>query len=78
MVAKQLEDRQCDPLMSKPDWWPQCPYPESVFPMTSDEYVRAVPDPKLRTAISGSLGRLFWELCEQRIFNALKEKGRLE
>ena len=52
----------------KPDWWPKNPYPESVFPMTLDEYCEAVPDGDLRTAISGCLGRTFWSVASEDIF----------
>ena len=31
------------------------PYTERIFPMTLEEYVAAVPDPHLRSAISGHL-----------------------
>ena len=55
----------------KPHWWPECPYPESVFPMTEAEYVLAIPDPKLRTAISGFAGRIFWNLASEAIWEAL-------
>ena len=54
----------------KPIWWPENPYPEAIFTMTLDDYVKAVPDPKLRTAISGALGRYFWELASDTIFEA--------
>ena len=62
--------------MKKPEWWPECPYPESVFPMTVDEYVKAVPGEKLRTAISGSLGREFWNIASEAIFAALEKSKR--
>lgn len=52
----------------KPEWWPRNPYPENVFPMKTEEYVKAVPDPHLRAAISGCLGRHFWQLCEEEIW----------
>jgi len=55
----------------KPAWWPDNPYPESMFPMTDDEYVKAIPDPKMRTAISGCLGRLFWDIASESIYNAM-------
>jgi len=58
----------------KPKWWPECPYPESIFPMTDDEYVAVIPDPKTRTAVSGYLGRLFWNLASEMIFKAMKEE----
>jgi len=56
--------------VNKPEWWPECPYPESVFPMTIEEYVKAIPDPRLRTAISGSLGREFWNIASEAIWEA--------
>ena len=56
--------------MNKPDWWPKNPYPESIFPMNVDEYVAAIPDAQLRTDISGSLGRYFWDLASNEIFKA--------
>ena len=52
----------------KPEWWPENPYPESVFPMTTDEYCEAVPGGDLRTAISGCLGRVFWDVASEDIF----------
>lgn len=38
----------------------ECPWPESVWTMTEDQYVKAVPDEETRTAISGFLMRLGW------------------
>lgn len=52
----------------KPEWWPKNPYPESVFPMTVDEYCEAVPDGDQRTAISGCLGRMFWDIASEDIY----------
>ncbi|MEI6153627.1 MAG: hypothetical protein WCQ90_06030 [Deltaproteobacteria bacterium] len=46
---------------------PECPWPEEVWPMTDDEYVQAIPDPKLRTAISGFLMRKGWEICVKQL-----------
>lgn len=46
-----------------------CPWPESVWTMTDDEYVEAVPDEDLRTAISGYLMRKGWELCTYALLN---------
>jgi len=60
---------QSEPKM--PDWWPDNPYPDDVFPMTIDEYVKLVPDEQQRTAISGCLGRLFWDLASQAIHEAM-------
>ena len=61
--------------MSKPKWWPECPWPAEVWPMTQEDYIAAVPDPKLRTAISGFLMRRGWELCEEDILRSLKDGG---
>lgn len=59
--------------MFKPEWWPKCPWPKSVWVMTQKEYVKAVRDPKLRTAISGFLMRKGWELAEEDIYKKMKE-----
>lgn len=56
---------------TKPPWWPQNPYPEDVFPMTVDEYVKAIPNKKLRTAISGCNGRFFWDVASKMIWHNL-------
>lgn len=64
--------------MSKPSWWPKCPYPEDIFTMTDDEYVKAVPDPLLRTRISGFLMRKGWEVAETQIIEAHDEHATLE
>jgi hypothetical protein len=59
--------------MKKPDWYPKNPYFESVFPATVEDYIREVPDPQTRTALSGALGRLFWELASDAILTAINE-----
>ncbi len=56
----------------KPEWWPQCPYPESVFPLPKEKYEEIVPDPKMRTALSGMLGREFWNIASESIWEALE------
>jgi hypothetical protein len=61
--------------MEKPEWWPECPYPESVFTMTEDEYVKAIPDPHLRTAISGFCGRYFWTLASDFIWEKFQDES---
>lgn len=58
-----------------PDWWPECPWPEEVWVMTDKEYVQAVPDPKLRTAISGFLMREGWKIACREILQALNAQG---
>ena len=49
----------------------RCPWPESVWPMTDAEYVKAVPDDNLRTGISGYLMRAGWTIA----VDAMKELG---
>jgi len=55
-----------------PEWWPENPYPESIFPMTNKEYLEAVPNPNLRTAISGFLYRAGWLVATKQISEALR------
>jgi len=54
---------------------PECPWPVSIWPMTEAEYVKAVPDPHLRTAISGFLMRQGWESYERQMDDINKERG---
>lgn len=63
--------------MKKPEWWPTNPYPESVFPMPEERYPEIVPDPVLRTALSGMLGRLFWDIAADAIWAAMYEEDRI-
>lgn len=58
--------------MSKPEFWPKNPYPESIFPMERERYPEIVPDPELRTGLSGMLGREFWEIASKTILDALQ------
>lgn len=60
--------------MNKPKWWPQNPYPEDIFPMDRSEYPEVVPDPHTRTALSGCLGRMFWDIASDTIFDRLRNK----
>ena len=57
-------------MTTKPTWWPKNPYPESIFPMTESKYADIVPSPELRTALSGMLGRRFWEIASDDIWEA--------
>lgn len=57
----------------KPEWWPKNPYPESIFPMPREEYPEIVPDPHLRTALSGMLGREFWGIASDSIWDAVQQ-----
>ena len=58
-----------------------CPWPASVWTMTEDQYVKAVPDPDTRTAISGFLCRKGWEIahkeCAERIAKLESLIGKL-
>lgn len=56
----------------KPEWWPENPYPEIVFPMDAKKYLEIVPDPKTRTALSGCLGRLFWNIASEAIWESVQ------
>jgi hypothetical protein len=56
----------------KPDWWPKNPYPEHVFTMTDEEYDRVFFDDKLRSSVSGYLGRLFWDIASEDIHKAMQ------
>jgi hypothetical protein len=53
-------------------WWPYCPYSSKVFPMTGEQYVKAVPDPHMRTAISGYLMREGWCVFEKQLTDAIE------
>lgn len=55
------------------DFWPKNPYPETLFPMPEERYAEIVPDPHLRTALSGMLGRRFWDLTLETIRQAMTE-----
>ena len=71
MVGADQTEREGDAMNNDlPTWWPENPYPESVFPMTTEEYVKVVPDEDKRIAISGHLGRLFWNLASKLILEA--------
>lgn len=59
--------------MQRPDWWPKNPYPASIFPMLEERYLEIVPDPELRTALSGMLGRRFWDSASEMIWEAILE-----
>ena len=60
--------------MNKPEWWPENPYPESIFPMPRKDYAVIVPDPHTRSALSGMLGREFWEIASNTILAARDEQ----
>lgn len=58
--------------MSKPEWWPKNPYPETIFVMKRERYPEIVPEPDLRTGLSGMLGREFWDIASKSIWDALR------
>ena len=67
--------------MNKPNWWPENPYPEDIFPMGIKEYVKVVPDDNLRSSISGCLGRFFWNIASEMIWERITTEiyeGRLK
>ncbi len=53
---------------------PPNPYPVKLFPMTVEDYVRAIPDPTLRTAVSGSIGRWAYDVASEAIVRALRKE----
>lgn len=59
--------------MQKPKWWPKNPYPVAVFPMPEEQYSEIVPDSDTRTALSGMLGRRFWNIASEAIWAAMSE-----
>jgi len=61
----------------KPTWWPENPYPQSVFPMQREQYVEIVPDDDTRTGLSGLLGREFWDIVADAIWEAMQEERAL-
>ena len=58
-------------IKQKPDWWPKNPYPIEIFPMEDKEYAKIVPNEQMRTALSGYLGRGFWEIASDAIWSAI-------
>jgi hypothetical protein len=65
--------------MNKPYWWPKNPYPEDIFPMNRAKYPEIIPDGNLRSAISGMLGREFWEIASDMIWDRLQQHlGEIE
>jgi hypothetical protein len=64
-------------MSNKPNWWPQNPYPEAIFTKTKKDYSELVPEPDTRTALSGMLGREFWNIAEASIWNAIQAHGKI-
>jgi len=57
--------------MNKPTWWPTNPYPESVWPMQLSDISEIVRNPDELTAISGAMGRHFWNVASDDIWEAM-------
>ena len=57
------KQHRAEPQAEMPLRRPENPYPKDIFPMTTTEYVEAVPDDNMRTAISGCIGRYVWNVC---------------
>jgi hypothetical protein len=53
---------------------PENPYPEIIFPMTTKDYAKAIPDPMTRTAISGCIGRWAFDMTKKYILDKLIEE----
>lgn len=75
MTACKALTEAADKLESgvRPSWWPECPWPEDVWPMTEEQYVAAIPDPNLRTALSGFLMRRGWLVASYDIQKRMEE-----
>ena len=61
--------------MNKPIWWPENPYfQEAMVTITNDnEYIKAIPDPALRTAVSWYVSRQAWGLASDAIFKVMQD-----
>lgn len=64
--------------MDKPSWWPSNPYPADIFVMPRSRYAEIVPDPDLRTGLSGMLGREFWDIASDAIWAAMQQAAEDE
>lgn len=73
LVGTVAEMEQAMSAKRYPAWWPKNPYPEDIFTGTRDDYVKAIPDERLRTKCSGFLGREFWQIASDDIFDAMQE-----
>ena len=63
-------------MNDRPDWWPKNPYPEDIFTMERSRYQEIVPDPHTRTALTGMLGRLFWNMADNMIWRAYQKHAK--
>jgi len=57
---------------------PENPYPKDIFPMEIEDYVRAIPDDMLRSAISGCLGRWAWDVAYDMIWRNIESEFGIE
>ena len=75
ILAREAKGKGTPPTAcsARPDWWPPNPYPEWLFPMTTAEYAKSIPNHKKRTAISGCIARFAWEIASQMIFERMTE-----
>jgi len=55
---------------AKPLWWPECPYSKDVFTMELSELTKIIKNDKILTAISGCLGRYFWTVASNMIYES--------
>jgi len=53
---------------------PENPYPQEVFPMTLEEYAKAIPEENLRSAISGCLARWAWNVAYEMILDRIRRE----
>ena len=57
--------------VKRPDWWPKNPYPEDIFIGRRDELTALIPDANIRTKIAGIMGRMFWQIASDMIWDAM-------
>ena len=72
MIEMPKGGEMSTPIINKPIWWPKCPYSEGVWSVPWEEYVRAVPNPKLREIVAHFLMREGWKKAEEDIWKSLK------
>lgn len=44
-----------------------CPWPDSVWPMSLRDVARVIPDEHARTAVAGTLARFGWERAQEQV-----------
>ena len=54
----------------RPPWWPENPYPTTVFTMTEIEYKELEMDDLTKSRISGFIARWAWDLASTQILEA--------